>query len=205
MLTVALAKGRLLKSFISYLANKNEQAIVNALENRERQLLITVNDIQFVLVKGSDVPIYVEQGVADVGIVGSDILEEGNYTINNLLDLPFGECHFSLAAKPETTEFTKVATSYMQTARQYFEAQGMDVELVKLSGSIELACLVDMVDGIVDIVQTGTTLKSNGLVEKETIKPINAKLITNKQAYFKKSTEIEGLIKRLEVSVIDLK
>lgn len=205
MLTVALAKGRLLKSFISYLANKNEQAIVNALENRERQLLITVNDIQFVLVKGSDVPIYVEQGVADVGIVGSDILEEGNYTINNLLDLPFGECHFSLAAKPETSEFTKVATSYMQTARQYFEAQGMDVELVKLSGSIELACLVDMVDGIVDIVQTGTTLKSNGLVEKETIKPINAKLITNKQAYFKKSTEIEGLIKRLEVSVIDLK
>ena len=205
MLTVALAKGRLLKSFISYLANKNEQAIVNALENRERQLLITVNDIQFVLVKGSDVPIYVEQGVADVGIVGSDILEEGNYTINNLLDLRFGECHFSLAAKPETTEFTKVATSYMQTARQYFEAQGMDVELVKLSGSIELACLVDMVDGIVDIVQTGTTLKSNGLVEKETIKPINAKLITNKQAYFKKSTEIEGLIKRLEVSVIDLK
>ena len=172
MLTVALAKGRLLKSFISYLANKNEQAIVNALENRERQLLITVNDIQFVLVKGSDVPIYVEQGVADVGIVGSDILEEGNYTINNLLDLPFGECHFSLAAKPETTEFTKVATSYMQTARQYFEAQGMDVELVKLSGSIELACLVDMVDGIVDIVQTGTTLKSNGLVEKETIKNI---------------------------------
>ena len=205
MLTVALAKGRLLKSFISYLATKNAQAIVNALENRERQLLITVNDIQFVLVKGSDVPIYVEQGVADVGIVGSDILEEGNYTINNLLDLPFGECHFSLAAKPETTEFTKVATSYMQTARQYFEAQGMDVELVKLSGSIELACLVDMVDGIVDIVQTGTTLKSNGLVEKETIKPINAKLITNKQAYFKKSTEIEGLIKRLEVSVIDLK
>ncbi|MCD8834578.1 ATP phosphoribosyltransferase [Staphylococcus arlettae] len=205
MLTVALAKGRLLKSFISYLANKNEQAIVNALENRERQLLITVNDIQFVLVKGSDVPIYVEQGVADVGIVGSDILEEGNYTINNLLDLPFGKCHFSLAAKPQTTEFTKVATSYMQTARQYFEAQGMDVELVKLSGSIELACLVDMVDGIVDIVQTGTTLKSNGLVEKETIKPINAKLITNKQAYFKKSTEIEGLIKRLEVSVIDLK
>ena len=188
MLTVALAKGRLLKSFISYLANKNEQAIVNALENRERQLLITVNDIQFVLVKGSDVPIYVEQGVADVGIVGSDILEEGNYTINNLLDLPFGECHFSLAAKPETTEFTKVATSYMQTARQYFEAQGMDVELVKLSGSIELACLVDMVDGIVDIVQTGTTLKSNGLVEKETIKPINAKLITNKQAYFKNQT-----------------
>ena len=151
MLTVALAKGRLLKSFIKYLNEVEEPNIARALEQRERQLLITVNEIQFILVKGSDVPIYVEQGVADIGIVGSDILEEGNYVINNLLDLPFGECHFALAAKPETHTFNKVATSFTQTTRQYFEAQGLDVELVKLSGSIELACLVDMVDGIVDI------------------------------------------------------
>ncbi|MDG0844240.1 ATP phosphoribosyltransferase [Staphylococcus equorum] len=205
MLTVALAKGRLLKSFIAYLNEVNEQELVRALEQRERQLLISVGEIQFVLVKGSDVPIYVEQGVADVGIVGSDILEEGNYTINNLLDLPFGACHFALAAKPNTTTFTKVATSYTKTARKYFEAQGLDVELVKLSGSIELACLVDMVDGIVDIVQTGTTLKSNGLVEKDTIKNINAKLITNKQSYFKKSAEIDDFIQTLEVSLIDYK
>ncbi|ANR68947.1 ATP phosphoribosyltransferase [Staphylococcus equorum subsp. equorum] len=205
MLTVALAKGRLLKSFIAYLNEVNEQELVRALEQRERQLLISVGGIQFVLVKGSDVPIYVEQGVADVGIVGSDILEEGNYTINNLLDLPFGACHFALAAKPDTTTFTKVATSYTKTARKYFEAQGLDVELVKLSGSIELACLVDMVDGIVDIVQTGTTLKSNGLVEKDTIKNINAKLITNKQSYFKKSAEIDDFIQTLEVSLIDYK
>lgn len=205
MLTVALAKGRLLKSFIAYLNEVNEQELVRALEQRERQLLISVGEIQFVLVKGSDVPIYVEQGVADVGIVGSDILEEGNYTINNLLDLPFGACHFALAAKPDTTTFTKVATSYNKTARKYFEAQGLDVELVKLSGSIELACLVDMVDGIVDIVQTGTTLKSNGLVEKDTIKNINAKLITNKQSYFKKSAEIDDFIQTLEVSLIDYK
>ena len=205
MLTVALAKGRLLKSFIAYLNEVDEQELVRALEQRERQLLISVGEIQFVLVKGSDVPIYVEQGVADVGIVGSDILEEGNYTINNLLDLPFGACHFALAAKPDTTTFTKVATSYTKTARKYFEALGLDVELVKLSGSIELACLVDMVDGIVDIVQTGTTLKSNGLVEKDTIKNINAKLITNKQSYFKKSTEIDDFIQTLEVSLIDYK
>ena len=205
MLTVALAKGRLLKSFIAYLNEVNEQELVRALEQRERQLLISVGGIQFVLVKGSDVPIYVEQGVADVGIVGSDILEEGNYTINNLLDLPFGACHFALAAKPDTTTFTKVATSYTKTARKYFEAQGLDVELVKLSGSIELACLVDMVDGIVDIVQTGTTLKSNGLVEKDTIKNINAKLITNTQSYFKKSAEIDDFIQTLEVSLIDYK
>lgn len=203
MLTVALAKGRLLKSFIAYLNDIDEKEIAYALEQRDRQLLISVGEIQFVLVKGSDVPIYVEQGVADVGIVGSDILEEGNYTINNLLDLPFGACHFALAAKTDTTTFTKVATSYTKTARKYFEAQGLDVELVKLSGSIELACLVDMVDAIVDIVQTGTTLKSNGLVEKDTIKNINAKLITNKQSYFKKSTEIDYFIQTLEVSLID--
>ena len=205
MLTVALAKGRLLKSCIAYLNEVDEQELVRALEQRERQVLISVGEIQFVLVKGSDVPIYVEQGVADVGIVGSDILEEGNYTINNLLDLPFVACHFALAAKPDTTTFTKVATSYTKTARKYFEAQGLDVELVKLSGSIELACLVDMVDGIVDIVQTGTTLKSNGLVEKDTIKNINAKLITNKQSYFKNSTEIDDFIQTLEVSLIDYK
>ncbi|MBF2778207.1 ATP phosphoribosyltransferase [Staphylococcus saprophyticus] len=203
MLTVAIAKGRLLKSFITYLKQVNEQELVDALEKRERQLLISVGSIQIVLVKGSDVPIYVEQGVADVGIVGSDILEEGNYTINNLVDLPFGDCHFALAAKPETSSFNKIATSYVKTARAYFEAQGIDVELVKLSGSIELACLVEMVDGIVDIVQTGTTLKSNGLVEKDTIKPINAKLITNKQSYFKKSSEIDAFLSTLEVSLID--
>lgn len=203
MLTVALAKGRLLKSFISYLKQVDAQELVVALENRERQLLITVDHIQFILVKGSDVPIYVEQGVADVGIVGSDILEEGHYTINNLLNLPFGDCHFALASKPETTTYKKIATSYIETARTYFESQGLDVELVKLSGSIELACLVDMVDGIVDIVQTGTTLKSNGLVEKDKIKHINAKLITNKQSYFKKSIEIDDFIQSLEVSVID--
>ncbi|WP_436854485.1 ATP phosphoribosyltransferase [Staphylococcus caeli] len=203
MLTVALAKGRLLKSFISYLKQVDAQELVVALENRERQLLITVDHIQFILVKGSDVPIYVEQGVADVGIVGSDILEEGHYTINNLLNLPFGDCHFALASKPETTTYKKIATSYIETARTYFESQGIDVELVKLSGSIELACLVDMVDGIVDIVQTGTTLKSNGLVEKDKIKHINAKLITNKQSYFKKSIEIDDFIQSLEVSVID--
>lgn len=205
MLTVALAKGRLLKSFIQYLHEKNETKIVAALENRQRQLLISVEDIQFILVKGSDVPIYVEQGVADVGIVGSDILDEGQYNINNLLDLPFGDCHFALAAKPETTTFNKVATSYVQTAQNYFEQQGIDVELVKLSGSIELACLVEMVDGIVDIVQTGTTLKSNGLVEKDEISSINAKLITNKQSYFQKSKDIDRFIQTLEVSLIDFK
>lgn len=201
MLRVALAKGRLLESFINYLQQVHQEDMSHALINRKRLLLLTVDNIEFILVKGSDVPTYVEQGIADVGIVGSDILNEHKYNINNLLDLPFGKCHFSLAAKPQTEHYHKVATSYVRVATHYFANQGMDVEIIHLNGSVELSCLVDMVDGIVDIVQTGTTLKANGLVEKRHICDVNAKLITNKEAYFKKSSEIEGLIKQLGVSI----
>ena len=193
MLRVALAKGRLLKSFIEYLQQVNQIDIATVLLNRQRQLLLTVDNIEMILVKGSDVPTYVEQGIADVGIVGSDILNGQKYNINKLLDLPFGKCHFALAAKPETSCYKKVATSYVHTATQFFNKEGMDVEV--------MSCVVDMVDAIVDIVQTGSTLTANGLVEKKYISEINAKLITNKESYFKQSSEIERLIKQLGVSI----
>ncbi|AVG08326.1 ATP phosphoribosyltransferase [Staphylococcus epidermidis] len=201
MLRVALAKGRLLKSFIEYLQQVNQIDIATVLLNRQRQLLLTVDNIEMILVKGSDVPTYVEQGIADVGIVGSDILNGQKYNINKLLDLPFGKCHFTLAAKPETSRYKKVATSYVHTATQFFNKEGMDVEVIHLNGSVELSCVVDMVDAIVDIVQTGSTLTANGLVEKKHISEINAKLITNKESYFKQSSEIERLIKQLGVSI----
>lgn len=201
MLRVALAKGRLLKSFIEYLQQVNQIDIATVLLNRQRQLLLTVDNIEMILVKGSDVPTYVEQGIADVGIVGSDILNGQKYNINKLLDLPFGKCHFALAAKPETSLYKKVATSYVHTATQFFNKEGMDVEVIHLNGSVELSCVVDMVDAIVDIVQTGSTLTANGLVEKKHISEINAKLITNKESYFKQSSEIERLIKQLGVSI----
>ena len=201
MLRVALAKGRLLKSFIEYLQQVNQIDIATVLLNRQRQLLLTVDNIEMILVKGSDVPTYVEQGIADVGIVGSDILNGQKYNINKLLDLPFGKCHFALVAKPETSRYKKVATSYVHTATQFFNKEGMDVEVIHLNGSVELSCVVDMVDAIVDIVQTGSTLTANGLVEKKYISEINAKLITNKESYFKQSSEIERLIKQLGVSI----
>ena len=194
MLRVALAKGRLLKSFIEYLQQVNQIDIATVLLNRQRQLLLTVDNIEMILVKGSDVPTY-------VGIVGSDILNGQKYNINKLLDLPFGKCHFALAAKPETSCYKKVATSYVHTATQFFNKEGMDVEVIHLNGSVELSCVVDMVDAIVDIVQTGSTLTANGLVEKKYISEINAKLITNKESYFKQSSEIERLIKQLGVSI----
>ncbi|HDE5069597.1 TPA: ATP phosphoribosyltransferase [Staphylococcus aureus] len=201
MLRIAIAKGRLMDSLINYLDVIEYTTLSETLKNRERQLLLSVDNIECILVKGSDVPIYVEQGIADIGIVGSDILDEHHYNVNNLLNMPFGACHFAVAAKPETTNYRKIATSYVHTAETYFKSKGIDVELIKLNGSVELACVVDMVDGIVDIVQTGTTLKANGLVEKQHISDINARLITNKAAYFKKSQLIEQFIRSLEVSI----
>ncbi|MBS3484888.1 ATP phosphoribosyltransferase [Staphylococcus aureus] len=191
MLRIAIAKGRLMDSLINYLDVIEYTTLSETLKNRERQLLLSVDNIECILVKGSDVPIYVEQGMAD----------ERQYNVNNLLNMPFGACHFAVAAKPETTNYRKIATSYVHTAETYFKSKGIDVELIKLNGSVELACVVDMVDGIVDIVQTGTTLKANGLVEKQHISDINARLITNKAAYFKKSQLIEQFIRSLEVSI----
>ncbi|EOB8375639.1 ATP phosphoribosyltransferase [Staphylococcus aureus] len=201
MLRIAIAKGRLMDSLINYLDAIEFTTLSETLKNRERQLLLSVDNIECILVKGSDVPIYVEQGIADIGIVGSDILDERHYNVNNLLNMPFGACHFAVAAKPETTKYHKIATSYVHTVEAYFKSKGIDVELIKLNGSVELACVVDMVDGIVDIVQTGTTLEANGLVEKQHISDINARLITNKAAYFKKSQLIEQFIRSLEVSI----
>ncbi len=101
MLRIAIAKGRLMDSLINYLDVIEYTTLSETLKNRERQLLLSVDNIECILVKGSDVPIYVEQGMADIGIVGSDILDERQYNVNNLLNMPFGACHFAVAAKPK--------------------------------------------------------------------------------------------------------
>ncbi|MBI5974422.1 ATP phosphoribosyltransferase [Staphylococcus canis] len=204
MLTIALAKGRLLKSFIAYLEEQNQTDLVQALESRDRQLQIQTDDYHFLFVKGQDVPIYVEQGIADIGITGSDILNEQQYDVNQLLALPFGQCHLAVASFDDTNTYQTIATSFPKMAQDYFKRTGRDVKCIELSGSIELACVVGMVDGIVDIVQTGTTLRSNGLVEKETITDIQAQLITNRQSFFKQSAAIDAFIHTLGVSIIDV-
>lgn len=202
MLTVALSKGRLLKDFIKFIDENGNPKWADALNNRERKLQIEVANVRFILVKGNDVSTYVEEGIADIGITGSDILDEKDkLNVNNLVDLPFGYCHFAVASKPEVTEYKKIATTYVKTTKAYFKNKGQDVSIIPLSGSVELAAVVNMVDAIVDIVQTGTTLKSNGLVEKESIGDINAKLITNKHAFFCKSNMIESFIEEIGVSM----
>lgn len=203
MITVALAKGCLLKSFIEYLENHDNTTLASQLSNRGRALQLTTDHYRFLFVKGPDVPKYVEQGNADIGITGSDILNEASYDVNQLLALPFGHCHLAVAAFEETTTYQKIATSYPKAASDYFKQTGRDVAMIELSGSIELACVIGMVDGIVDIVQTGHTLKSNGLVEKEHISDVQAQLITNRQSFFTASQEIDTFIQMLGVSLID--
>ena len=200
MLRVALAKGRLLKSFIEYLQQVNQIDIATVLLNRQRQLLLTVDNIEMILVKGSDVPTYVEQGIADVGIVGSDILNGQNIILIN-----YSICHLVnvILRWRQSQKHLAIKSSNKLCTYSYsiLNKEGMDVEVIHLNGSVELSCVVDMVDAIVDIVQTGSTLTANGLVEKKYISEINAKLITNKESYFKQSSEIERLIKQLGVSI----
>lgn len=199
MITMALSKGRQLKDFIKYLDEKNLTTWSTALKSVSRELVIETDAIRFLLVKGEDVPVYVEEGVADLGITGSDVLFEQNRQINNLMDLPFGYCHFAIAAKKPKEVYPVVATKYINFTQNYFDSIKQPVKIIQLKGSVELAATIDMADAIMDIVQTGTTLKENGLSEQVQLDEINARLISNKHAYFAKNDEIQTVINQLRM------
>lgn len=199
MITMALSKGRQLKDFIQYLDKKDLTNWSAALKSISRELVIETDSIRFLLVKGEDVPVYVEEGVADLGITGSDVLFEQNRQINNLIDLPFGYCHFAIAAKKNQETYPVVATKYINFTQNYFDSVKQPVKIIQLKGSVELAATIDMADAIMDIVQTGTTLKENGLSEQVQLDEINARLISNKHAYFAKNDEIQTIINQLRM------
>ncbi|MFJ1627526.1 ATP phosphoribosyltransferase [Marinilactibacillus psychrotolerans] len=199
MITMALSKGRQLKDFIQYLDKKDLTNWSAVLKSISRELVIETDSIRFLLVKGEDVPVYVEEGVADLGITGSDVLFEQNRQINNLIDLPFGYCHFAIAAKKNQETYPVVATKYINFTQNYFDSVKQPVKIIQLKGSVELAATIDMADAIMDIVQTGTTLKENGLSEQVKLDEINARLISNKHAYFAKNDEIQTIINQLRM------
>ncbi|SFC21761.1 ATP phosphoribosyltransferase [Alkalibacterium subtropicum] len=198
MITIALSKGRQLEDFISFLRQQKLSQWYTSLESISRELLIETEDTRFLLVKGEDVPVYVEEGVADLGITGSDVLYEQSREINNLMDLPFGYCHFALAAKSEKEAYPIVATKYVKYTQDYFDSIRQPVKIIPLKGSVELAATIDMADAIMDIVQTGTTLRENGLEEQVCLDNINARLIANKHAFFSKNAEIQAIINQLK-------
>ena len=202
-LRIALTKGRLEKDTVGLLEKSGYDC--TSVREKGRKLILPVKDanIEVVLAKANDVITYVEHGVCDMGVVGKDTIMEMSGKFFELVDLGFGRCKLALAAKRgadyyEGYGIKTIATKYPNVARKFFEGKGMDVDIVKIEGSVELAPLLELSNGIVDIVETGTTLKENGLEVIEDIAPISARLIVNTVSLKLRQREIEDLIRIIE-------
>ncbi|MCL1793255.1 MAG: ATP phosphoribosyltransferase [Oscillospiraceae bacterium] len=202
MIKIALTKGRLEKSSVA-LFEKSGYDISEFLD-KGRKLLVKIKnaDLEIVLAKATDVATYVEHGVCDVGILGKDTIMECGKSFYEVLDLNFGKCKFALAGL-EGKNFYEgysqkvIATKYPNVAKRHFNEKGLDVEIVKIDGSVELAPILGLADAIVDIVETGGTLKENGLVIIEEIAKISARAIVNKAGIKLKKNEIDEFVGRI--------
>lgn len=181
---IALTKGRIENKAVDLLEKIGYD--VTDLREKGRRLILTIpnENIEVVLAKAADVITYVEHGVCDLGVVGKDTIMEHGGKFYEIAELGFGKCKFALAVKKNTDFYSgygvkTVATKYPEVTRNFFENKGIDVDIVKIEGSVELAPLVGLSDGIVDIVETGTTLKENGLEVVEDVAPVSARLIAN--------------------------
>lgn len=206
MLNVALPKGRLGMKVYDMLAAIGYECPEILEDNRKLIFENAENGVRYFLVKPSDVAIYVEKGAADIGVVGKDILLEQEPDLYELLDLGFGRCRMCVAAPDDYREDpdrpVKVATKFVHIARRYYESRNREIEIIKLSGSIEIAPLVGLSDVIVDIVETGSTLKQNNLRVWEEIVPISARLIANKASSKFKSEEIYKIASKLKEGIL---
>ena len=202
-LRIALTKGRLEKDTVALLEKIGLDC--EAVKNKGRKLILPVGSGQYevVLAKAADVITYVEHGVCDLGVVGKDTITEYGGSYYEVLDLGFGRCRFAVAA-PKGADFWSgysaktSATKYPNIARSFFESRGMDVRIIKIEGSVELAPLLGLSDAIVDIVETGSTLKENGLEVLETVCDISARLIANTASLKLRKAEIERLAAQME-------
>ena len=201
MLSVALPKGRLGDRVYSLLAGVGYGYPENYQESRKLVVENPAAGIRYFLVKPSDVAIYVEHGAADVGIVGKDILAESGADIYELLDTGLGRCRMCVAGPQDFVDdpsrTLRVATKFVNIAKAYYAAQGRDIDIIKLNGSIELAPLLGLSDVIVDIVETGTTLRENHLKVLTEFMPISARLIANRASYQFRRREIDTLVQKL--------
>ena len=203
-LTIAMPKGRIFEEAYEMLLEAGFNLPEEVEMSRKLMIEIPEENISFILAKPMDVPVYVEHGVADIGIAGKDVLLEQRRTVHELLDLKISECYIASAGLPNTTinEIApRIATKYPNIAMKYYKGIGEQVEIIKLNGSIELAPMIDLADRIVDIVSTGRTLKENGLVEYEHIAEVSSRLIANPVSYRMKSDRIQDLVTRLKKCV----
>lgn len=200
-INIALPKGRLLKKvydLFKKIGYENEELLED-----NRKLVFENKGIRYLIVKPSDVGIYVEKGVADIGIVGKDILLENSHDIYELLDLKFGKCKICMASikdyKEDIERRLRVATKYINVSKKYFDSINRDVEIIKLNGSVELAPILNLSDVIIDIVETGSTLKENNLIViKDIVDYISSRLIVNKVSFKFKNNLITEIVKNIE-------
>ena len=205
-LRIALTKGRLQEKSLELF----EAAGLDCSPIREpgRRLIHAIGNypLDVVLAKAPDVITYVEHGACDLGIVGKDTILEKGGPFYEVLDLEFGSCRFALAVRTGSDFYgtyttRRIASKYPNVARAFFEKKGMDVSIIKIEGSVELAPILDLADGIVDIVETGVTLRENGLVPIETVAQVSARLIVNTASMKLKKTQILDFIARCEREV----
>lgn len=203
-LKIALPKGRLLNQSLEIL--KKIELIPADFEVKGRKLIFEFEKSILFLVKPWDVPIYVEYGAADLGIVGKDVIEERNRDVYEMLDLKFGRCYLVVAEPAEIRKKDdpqkwwqiRIATKYPRLAENYFLNKGVAVEIIPLAGSVELAPLLGLAERIVDLVETGRTLKENGLIEVERIMESTARLIVNRASLKRTPDKIKNLISSIE-------
>ncbi|MFZ5968180.1 MAG: ATP phosphoribosyltransferase [Bacillota bacterium] len=201
-INIALAKGRLADHTFQLFEQMG--LVFLDYHKKSRKLIFENPDekIRLVFVKANDVPVYVERGAADIGIVGKDTLLESGANVYEVLDLGFGKCKFAVAALGEypipSDRKIRVATKYPEVAKKYFASRGRSIDIIKLNGSVELAPLVGLADVIVDIVETGKTLKENGLVVLENICEVSARVIANRVSFKTKSNRISKLLRGFE-------
>lgn len=203
MIKIAITKGRIEKQVCRLLAEKGFD--MEPIIHKNRELMIETSDgLSMIFAKANDVLTFLEHGIVDVGFVGKDTLKDSDFQdYYEMLDLNIGKCYFALAAYPEYRDKIfkrrqRIASKYTKVAKDYFHQKQQDVEIIKLEGSVELGPVVGLSDAIVDIVETGSTLKANGLEIIEKISDVSTKMIVNKVSLKFKKDEIFDLIEKLK-------
>ena len=204
-LTIALSKGRIFKETLPLLAHAGIEPVDDP--ETSRKLILDTNQeaVKLVIIRASDVPTYVQYGAADLGVAGKDVLmEHGGAGLYEPLDLRIACCRLMVAGHApwsEQAQRLRIATKYVNSTRRYFAGRGMQVEIIKLYGSMELAPLVGLSDLIVDVVDTGNTLKANGLKPLEKITDISSRLVVNKASMKRKHARVQSFIDRIAAAV----
>ncbi len=205
MLTIAVSKGRIYEDALPLLEEAGIVPVDDPKKSRKLILETTRDDVRLVIIRATDVPTFVEYGAADMGIAGKDVLlEHGAENLYEPLDLGIAGCRLMTAAPvgaPEISGRIRVATKYVKTAQKYFADRGVQAEIIKLYGSMELAPLVGLADCIVDLVDTGNTLKANGLEPRDLIINITSRLVVNKAAMKMKHAAIQTLLDQFETTL----